>query len=466
MDVLSHLTKKLIAITKRSLADLTGRAVIEQTVCVLVLAQGMVMAGSGDLGVMRTCRMLRARVHNNNTVTYGSHMAVHLALGLLFLGGGKLGLANSPEAVAAMICAFYPKFPTHSSDNRYHLQALRHLYALAVEPRVLVPRSSETGSIVKCGVELQYCDQPQYRGLRLEVSSPVLLPALSLLSSVSISDQSHWTTVFRSQDVHGWDNLNKILASNGDLAVKRKSGAGLSPGLQWSLGKDQLSRLSSGPGRVSTYLSLYLSGCPDTWTTGLQCVLSSCLASTTPDMLPVWTSLLSPLTSLDMAGCFQVASQIQTLMTLARNSKGGNHVNPEMAMSLSQKTNHIMDRVSSEMRGQPLKGSSLSFRNSTENQESLKRLGEESIDQYNSEGIFTLSTGIREYLCAKKHGPGLNPAQRQAVASTMKLHSLPSPQDNEEMSNEDIRIKQNPLKLAKILRNSSNPASLYRMLQL
>ena len=82
MDVLSHLTKKLIAITKRSLADLTGRAVIEQTVCVLVLAQGMVMAGSGDLGVMRTCRMLRARVHNNNTVTYGSHMAFHLALGL------------------------------------------------------------------------------------------------------------------------------------------------------------------------------------------------------------------------------------------------------------------------------------------------------------------------------------------------------------------------------------------------
>ena len=116
--VLSHYTKKLIAISKRSLAELTGRAVIEQTLCVLVLAQGMVMAGSGDLDVMRTCRMLRARVHNNNTVTYGSHMAVHLAIGLLFLGGGQLGLSNSPEAVAALLCAFYPKFPTHSCDNR------------------------------------------------------------------------------------------------------------------------------------------------------------------------------------------------------------------------------------------------------------------------------------------------------------------------------------------------------------
>ena len=422
MEVLSHLTKKLIAITKRSLADLTGRAVIEQTVCVLVLAQGMVMAGSGDLGVMRTCRMLRARVHNNNTVTYGSHMAVHLALGLLFLGGGKLGLSNSPEAVAAMICAFYPKFPTHSSDNRYHLQALRHLYVLAVEPRVLVPRSSETGAIVKCGVELQLSDQPQYSGLRLEVSSPVLLPSLSLLSSVSISDQSHWTTVFRSQDTEGWDNLDKILACDGNLAVKRKSGAGLSPGLQWSLGSDMVTRLGSGPGQVTTYLALYLSDCPDNWTSVLQCVLSSCLASATPALVPVWTSLLASLTSPEFLKV-DILSQIQTLLTLARHSKGGNHVNPEMAMSLAQRTNHIMDTVSAKM------------------------------------GI---STGIREYL-SSANNLALNPDQRQLVSSTIKLHSLPSPQENDEIT-KDIRIKQNPMKLAKILRKSSNPASLYRML--
>ena len=55
-------------------------------------------------------------------MNYGSHMAVHLAVGLLFLGGGKLGLSTSPSAVAAMIAAFFPKFPTHSNDNRYHLQ--------------------------------------------------------------------------------------------------------------------------------------------------------------------------------------------------------------------------------------------------------------------------------------------------------------------------------------------------------
>jgi anaphase-promoting complex subunit 1 len=124
VGALETLTKKFIAVSKRSIADLTGKAVIEQTICVLVLGQGMVMAGSGDLSVLRICRHLRSRVHNTNIITYGSHMAVHMAVGLLFLGGGRLGLTNhSPAALAAMITAFFPRFPTHSNDNRYHLQA-------------------------------------------------------------------------------------------------------------------------------------------------------------------------------------------------------------------------------------------------------------------------------------------------------------------------------------------------------
>ena len=73
-----------------------------------------------------------------------------------------------------------------------------------------------------------------------------------------------------------------------------------------------------------------------------------------------------------------------------------------------------------------------------------------------------ISTGIREYLSAANN-LALNPDQRQVVSSTIKLHSLPSPEDNEEVT-KDIRIKRNPLKLAKMLRKSSNPASLYRML--
>lgn len=79
-----------------------------------------VMVGTGDLDVLRLCRHLGSRVGQatNSVVTYGSHLAVHMALGLLFLGGGCLSFSNSPQAVAALICAFFPRFPTHSNDNR------------------------------------------------------------------------------------------------------------------------------------------------------------------------------------------------------------------------------------------------------------------------------------------------------------------------------------------------------------
>ena len=168
-ETTEYLINKFIAVTKRSIADLTGKAVVEQTICILVLSQGMIMAGSGDLSTLRTCRMLRSRVHNSTVVNYGSHMAVHIAIGLLFLGGGRLALASSPRAVAALLVAFFPKFPTHSSDNRYHLQvklvnciaeshlknlqALRHLYVLAVEPRLVAPCCSQSGSLLS--LELQ-----------------------------------------------------------------------------------------------------------------------------------------------------------------------------------------------------------------------------------------------------------------------------------------------------------------------
>ena len=53
-------------------------------ICTCVCVQ--VMSGSGDLHVMRVIRKLHILVAN---LTYGGHMAVHMALGLLFLGGGR-----------------------------------------------------------------------------------------------------------------------------------------------------------------------------------------------------------------------------------------------------------------------------------------------------------------------------------------------------------------------------------------
>lgn len=94
---------------------------------VILISISLVFAGSGDLEVLRIIRYLRSRisfrdrcrVNYNPNVTFGSQMAIHMSLGLLFLGAGRYTIANTPEAVAALICAFFPKFPNHSNDNRY-----------------------------------------------------------------------------------------------------------------------------------------------------------------------------------------------------------------------------------------------------------------------------------------------------------------------------------------------------------
>ena len=62
-------------------------------------------------------------------------MSFGAAVGMLFLGGGACTLGREPEDIAALIMAFFPRFPISTQDNQYHLQALRHMYSLAVKQR-------------------------------------------------------------------------------------------------------------------------------------------------------------------------------------------------------------------------------------------------------------------------------------------------------------------------------------------
>jgi len=324
--------------------------------------------------------------------------------------------------VAALLCAFYPKFPTHSCDNRYHLQAFRHLYVLAVEPRVLVPRSSDSGEIMRCEVEVQWADQPQcanqpqFSGLRLETRGPVLLPALSLLSSVSVSDSSYWSTVFRRSDSRGWQAFTDLLHSGGDLTVKKKPGARLSPSLQWSLGSDQLRQLQLSSEQSQTFLSLYLADCPKHWEASLQCLLSACLATSTPGLLSVWTSLLSPQATLHTSHSSLLAADILSIINIARHFKGPGSLSShqtELALSLCQSL--------SQSRGE-------------------------------------LSSLLREYLAGQAPLHLQSTSTRQLLASSLTLNSLPS-------TRQDLSVRHNPLRLSGLLRNSLTPASLFRIIQ-
>ncbi|KAI9879579.1 MAG: Anaphase-promoting complex subunit 1, partial [Watsoniomyces obsoletus] len=109
---------------------------------VIALATASVMAGSGDLIVLRRLRSLHGRTDKDTP--FGSHMASHMAIGTLFLGGGTMTFGTSDLAVAGLCIAFYPLFPGDVLDNKTHLQALRHLWVLAVEGRCLVARTGES----------------------------------------------------------------------------------------------------------------------------------------------------------------------------------------------------------------------------------------------------------------------------------------------------------------------------------
>ncbi|GMI26641.1 hypothetical protein TeGR_g303, partial [Tetraparma gracilis] len=95
----------------------------------------MIMSGTGDLECLKIFRDLRTRCDAD--VTYGCHMSFGSALGLLYLGGGGCTLGRSNSDVAALLVSFFPRWPISTTDNCMSLQALRHLYVLAVKEKAV-----------------------------------------------------------------------------------------------------------------------------------------------------------------------------------------------------------------------------------------------------------------------------------------------------------------------------------------
>jgi len=156
------------------------RSILEMCLGSVVLALGMVMSGTGDVACLKVMRELRAKV--DTELTYGHHMCIGMALGLLFLGGGNYALARSDEAIAMLVISMFPRFPAHSQDNQYHLQALRHLYVLAVEERGLTTVDVLSGEQVFCPVKISL----QGENKSMELVSPCFLPELHLIRAIEV----------------------------------------------------------------------------------------------------------------------------------------------------------------------------------------------------------------------------------------------------------------------------------------
>ncbi|KAF9126351.1 Anaphase-promoting complex subunit 1 [Mortierella sp. 14UC] len=229
---------------------------------VTTMAASMVIAGSGRIDFLRTLRKLHRRIKGDTN--YGSHMAYHMALGLLFLGGGSCTLGTTNRCVAALLCSLYPRLPSDPMDNRGHLQAFRHLWVLAVEPRCLVTREASTGTYCPVpvtvhlkpafyqsgqdqhdvekseGMVLPLSQESEYTGLnpnvtqdmaktpystsKLSMMTPCLIPELSTISKIEIKGARYWPiTLDFNNESEDYAQMWRILKS-GSIAVMRRIG--------------------------------------------------------------------------------------------------------------------------------------------------------------------------------------------------------------------------------------------------
>ncbi|PQE20624.1 anaphase-promoting complex subunit 1 protein [Rutstroemia sp. NJR-2017a BBW] len=206
-DILLHYLDQFMRICRIE-ADTFDKKLARNTVrnCqdLLALAAATVMAGTGDIAVLRRLRSMHGR--DDSDTPYGSHLAAHLAIGALFLGGGTFTFSTSDKAIAALLVAFYPIFPSSVQDNKSHLQAFRHFWVLAAEPRCLVTRDIDTDQPVPIPLSITLRS-----GEELQRHTPCLIPELGQISTVRTCSPEYWNFVLDFE--HNSSHVAAFIAS-------------------------------------------------------------------------------------------------------------------------------------------------------------------------------------------------------------------------------------------------------------
>ncbi|KAM3494526.1 hypothetical protein MY3957_002249 [Beauveria namnaoensis] len=200
---------------------------------VLAVSCAIVMAGTGDIPVLRRLRALHGRTDPDTP--YGSYLAAHLAIGALFLGCGTVTFGTSNMAIAALLVAFYPIFPTSVMDNRSHLQAFRHFWVLATEQRCLVTKDILTGQPVSVPVQIKMRHDVSTEAV-LHRYTPCLLPPLDQISSLSTNcGPEFWDIELDFSD----EKLREAFVKTQNLHLRRRPPReGTFPSTLRALGKD------------------------------------------------------------------------------------------------------------------------------------------------------------------------------------------------------------------------------------
>lgn len=166
-------------------SSMVDKGEVEGCLSTLVMALGCLMSGSCHKETIQLLIKLQRRLHPKLChrtevgigMGFGTRMAINMALGFVSLGSGRLSLrAESKEAVACLLISLYPTLPSSSTDNRYHLQALRHFYVLAARERRLSSMDVDTGRQVTTKAVIISKDEATNQNGSLRVSMPCLIP--------------------------------------------------------------------------------------------------------------------------------------------------------------------------------------------------------------------------------------------------------------------------------------------------
>ncbi|KAF5392460.1 hypothetical protein D9757_002247 [Collybiopsis confluens] len=197
------------------------RSAVRDGLNLITLSLSMVMAGTGEITCLRRLRYaygMYGTTMYHPAFKYGIHVATHQALGLLFLGGGRFTLGTSDAAIACMITAFFPRTHSISADNKSYLQALRHLWVLAVEPRCLIARDVETNEVVYLPVKITMKEGKAVGTNQL--ISPTLIPDLDKLMSVRVDTPRYWPFYLDTEKI---PHHKESLMRSQTLYVKRRT---------------------------------------------------------------------------------------------------------------------------------------------------------------------------------------------------------------------------------------------------
>ncbi|KAF5376038.1 hypothetical protein D9615_007761 [Tricholomella constricta] len=185
------------------------------------ISLSMVMAGTGEITCFRRLRYAYGMYQHamyHQQFKYGVHVATHISIGLLFLGGGRFTLGTSDAAIACMVTAFFPRFHHVSSDNKSYLQALRHLWVLAVEPRCLIARDVDSTEVVYLPVKITMKEGNEIGTTQL--LSPTLIPDLDKLLSIRVDTPRYWPFYL---DTENLPRHRQSLLRSQTLFVKRRT---------------------------------------------------------------------------------------------------------------------------------------------------------------------------------------------------------------------------------------------------